>query len=228
MSTTFIEPPPKDRGMGCLGKGCLLIIAFLLLLAVSFIIGFYAGTKPKPIPQVQASEQEQNAIKARWDEFETAARNEQISAAPPSSDATPFPQGSPVAEATPASGNRLELTANDVNQLISRGRHTRGRGFVTIDGDVAHVQVSVPLDKMGMKGRYLNGQFSVRSAPDHSPRNLQISEMSFSGVPDSLVHTIMAAYPPGRYVDSFVNEHGITALSIENGKVILETNGNGR
>ncbi len=223
MSTTFIEPPPKERGMGCLGKGCLLIIAFLLLLAVSFIIGFYAGTKPKQIPQVQASEEEQNAIKARWDEFETAARNEQVSAPPPP-DATPLP----VAEATPGSGNRLELTANDVNQLISRGRHTRGRGFVTIEGDVARVQVSVPLDKMGMKGRYLNGQFAVRSAADHSPRNLQISEMSFSGFPDSVVHTIMAAYPPGRYVDSFVNEHGITSVSIENGKVVLETSGNVR
>ena len=33
--TSWIEPPPKQKGMGCLGKGCLLIIAFLLLLAVA-------------------------------------------------------------------------------------------------------------------------------------------------------------------------------------------------
>ena len=45
--TTWIEPPPKRRGMGCIGKGCLLIIIFLVLLMVAFVIGFYVGTKPE-------------------------------------------------------------------------------------------------------------------------------------------------------------------------------------
>ena len=72
--TSWIEPPPKRKGMGCLGKGCLLIIVFLVLLAVAFVIGFYVGTKPKEIPQVQTSEDEQNAVRARWDEFEAASR----------------------------------------------------------------------------------------------------------------------------------------------------------
>jgi hypothetical protein len=76
--TSWIEPPPKEKGMGCLGKGCLLIIVFLLLLVIAFVIGFYVGTKPREIPQVQTSQDEQNAVRARWDEFEAAGRNEQV------------------------------------------------------------------------------------------------------------------------------------------------------
>ncbi len=43
--TSWIEPPPKRKGMGCFGKGCLLIIVLLVLLAVAFFIGFYTGHK---------------------------------------------------------------------------------------------------------------------------------------------------------------------------------------
>ena len=64
--------------MGCLGKGCLLILVFLILLGGAFVIGFYVGTKPKEIPQVQGSEDEQNAVRARWEEFEATSRNEQV------------------------------------------------------------------------------------------------------------------------------------------------------
>ena len=60
--TSWIEPPPKRKGMGCFGKGCLLIVVFLVLLVVAFVIGFYVGTKPREIPQVQTSEDEQNAV----------------------------------------------------------------------------------------------------------------------------------------------------------------------
>ena len=30
---TWIEPPPKERKSGCLGKGCLMLVVFLILLA---------------------------------------------------------------------------------------------------------------------------------------------------------------------------------------------------
>ena len=86
--------------MGCLGKGCLIIIAFVILLIIAFVIGFYVGTKPKPIPQVQTSEQEQNAVRARWDEFDAASRNEQVAVSP----STPAPSNPETAQAetTPA------------------------------------------------------------------------------------------------------------------------------
>ena len=114
--TSWIEPPPKQKGMGCLGKGCLLITAFLVLLIIAFVIGFYVGTKPKEIPQVPTSVEEQNAVKARWDEFD-ANRNEPamtpaVVQPAPVSDATPTPEETPLPAETPASPNRIELSAN--------------------------------------------------------------------------------------------------------------------
>ena len=213
--------------MGCLGKGCLLIIVFLLLLVIAFVIGFYVGTKPREIPQVQTSEDEQNAVRARWDEFEAASRNEQvISPVPsPTPDVTPAPEATAAPEATPASPNRIELTANDINQLIARGRNTRGKAFVSIDNDVARVQVSIPLEKVGFRGHSLNGEFAVRAPPDHNPRNLQITQMSMTGVPDGVLNSLLGSHSIHSYVDEFASRHGITSFTIENNKVILETSG---
>ena len=226
--TSWIEPPPKEKGMGCLGKGCLLIIVFLLLLVIAFVIGFYVGTKPREIPQAQTSEDEQNAVRARWDEFEAASRNAPVTnPAPPelspTPDVTPAPKATATPEATPASPNRIELTANDINQLIARGRNTRGKAFVSIDNDVARVQVSIPLEKVGFRGRSLNGEFAVRAPPDHNPRNLQITQMSMTGVPDGVLNSLLGSHSIHSYVDEFASEHGITSFTIENNKVILET-----
>ena len=228
--TSWIEPPPKQKGMGCLGKGCVLIIAFLLLLAIAFVIGVYVGTKPKPLPQVQATPEEQEAVRSRWDDFDAASRNEPI--ASPAPQLSPTPDVTPVAEEipspapTPPSPNRIELTAADINALISRGRHTRGRGYVSIENDVAHVQVTLPLDKIGFRGRYLNGSFDVHAPADRNPRNLQIS--SVSGLPDGVVNSLLGTRSVQSHVDEFVTEHGITSFTIENNRVILETNRNGR
>ena len=227
--TSWIEPPPKQKGMGCLGKGCLLIIAFLVLLVVAFVIGFYVGTKPKEIPQVQTSEDEQNAVRARWDEFDAASRTEQVMspAVPelsPTPDVTPAPDATPTPVATPAP-NRIELTASDINALIARGRRTRGKAFVSIDNNVARVQVTIPLEKVGFRGRYLNGEFAVHASPDRNPRSLQITQMSMTGVPDGVLNSLLGARSVQSYVDEFAGQHGISTFTIENNKVILETNG---
>src|SRR5436190_23705328 len=52
-----VEPPPK-RGMGCFAKGCLILIAFGILLDAAGIGGtflslrrIYLSDKPAPIPE---------------------------------------------------------------------------------------------------------------------------------------------------------------------------------
>ena len=215
--------------MGCLAKGCLLIAAFLILLGVAFIIGFYVGTKPKEIPQVQTSAEEQNVVRTRWQEFEAASRNEQVvtSVLPqtsPTSEVTPVVEATPTPPATP-SPNRIELTANDINQLIAQSRRTRGKAFVSIDNDVARVQVTIPLEKVGFRGRFLNGEFAVRASPDRNPRNLQITQMSMTGVPDGVLNSLLGSHSIQSHVDQFASEYGITTFTIENNKVILETSG---
>ena len=151
-----------------------------------------------------------------------------VPAASPNPDTTPVPDASPLPEATPTNPNRIELTANDINQLIARSRRARGKAFVSIENDVARVQVSIPLEKVGFRGRSLNGEFSVRAPADHNPRNLQMSQMSFSGVPDGVLNTLLGSRSTQSYVDEFASEHGITSFTIENNKVILETSGGRR
>jgi hypothetical protein len=226
--TSWIEPPPKRKGMGCLGKGCLLIIVFLVLLVVAFVIGFYTGTKPKEIPQVQTTEDEQNAVRVRWDDFEAGTQTEQVIApipAPSPASEETSPEAAPIPVPTPPNPNRIELTASDINALISRGRRTRGKAFVSIDNDVARVQMTIPLEKLGFRGRSLNAEFAVRPSPDHSPRNLQITKLSMSGVPDAVLNTLLGTHSVQGYVDEFAGAHGITSFTIENNKVILEKSG---
>src|SRR5437762_11806801 len=81
MPPTWIEPPPKTRKTGCLGKGCLMMVVFLILLGVAFFVGGYVGvryvvtsTEPKPIPQVETSEADQAAVTQRWDDFTAGPR----------------------------------------------------------------------------------------------------------------------------------------------------------
>ena len=57
-----VEPPPK-RGMGCFGKGCLILIVLAILLVVVGVGGtywslrhVYLSDKPAPIPDTAPTE----------------------------------------------------------------------------------------------------------------------------------------------------------------------------
>src|SRR5438045_9196059 len=96
---TWIEPPPKERKSGCLGKGCLMLVVFLILLAVAFFVGGYVGVRylvtserPNEIPQVDTSDADQAAAKQRWEEFKsgpTAAPAEVTNTTPDATATTP-------------------------------------------------------------------------------------------------------------------------------------------
>ena len=222
--TSWIEPPPKQKGMGCLGKSCLMLVIFIVLLAAAFFIGGYVGvryvvtsTEPREIPQIETSVPEQQAVQNRWEEFKMSPRSApaEITTQPPSPEgATPTP-----------SANRIELTANDINQLISSSRKLRGKAFVSIENNVARVQVSVPLEKVGFRGRYLNGEFQVRAAPDRNPRNIEITEVSMGGVSDKVLNTLLGFRSLRSYADQYASEYDITSLAIEDNKVIIENGG---
>jgi hypothetical protein len=226
--TSWIEPPPKRKGMGCIGKGCLLIIVFLILLVIAFVIGFYVGTKPKEIPQVQSSPEEQNAVKVRWEEFESPTRIEPPAPPVPSpvSEEAPPPEAPPPAPVpSPPSPNRIELTAADINALIAGSSKARGKGFVSIDNNVARVQITYPLDKVGFSGRFLNAELEVRAAADGNPNGLQIRQVSAIGIPDGMLNSLMGSHSPQGYISEFASKYGITSFTIENNKVILEKSG---
>ena len=57
---SHVEPAPK-RGMGCFGKGCLILVVLAILLVVVGIGGtywslrhVYLSDKPAPIPETTA------------------------------------------------------------------------------------------------------------------------------------------------------------------------------
>ena len=222
--TSWIEPPPKQKGMGCLGKGCIMFVVFIILLAAAFFIGGYAGvryvvtsTEPREIPQIETTEADQRAVRERWEEFK-ASRN-----APGE---TTIPQEPPVDGATPApSANRIELTASDINQLIAASRKLRGKAFVSIENNVARIQVSVPLEKVGFRGRFLNGEFQARAAADGNPRNLEVTEVSLGGVSEKVLNALLGFRSLRSYVDQYASEYDITSLKIENNTAIIEHGG---
>src|SRR5437868_6101781 len=149
MPATWIEPPPRTKRNGCLGKGCMMIVVFLVLLAVAFFVGGYVGVRyvvtskePKQIPQIETTEADQQAARAKWEQFK---------AGPPSAPVQESTSGTTTTEVAPAAtpgANRVELTASEINQLIAGSRKLNGKAFVTIENNVARVQVSVPLEKV--------------------------------------------------------------------------------
>jgi hypothetical protein len=206
--TSWIEPPPRQRKTGCLGKGCLLIISIFVLLIVAFCVGMYVGLRffvtsstPREIPQVQVSEADEKAVRARWDEFEAAGKNKQ--------------------------STRIELTADDINELIAGSRKLRGKAFVYVENNVARIQVSIPLEKMGFHGRYLNGEFTVRPGADRNPRNLQVTQVSLTGgaASEAVLKALLGTRSVHSYADEYSDEYGISMFTIEDNKVIIETSG---
>jgi hypothetical protein len=227
MSPTWIEPPPKQRRTGCLGKGCVMLVVFMILLAIAFFVGGYVGVryvvtsdKPKEIPQVEASDADQAAVQQRWDEFTKGPRS--------NPETTPLPEGTTTTEAAPLAtpaANRIELTASDINQLIAGSRKLRGKAFVSLENNTARVQVSVPLEKVGLRGRFLNGELQVRPAPDGNPRNLEVTEVSLGGVSDKILNSLLGFRSLRSYADEYATQYDIKKFTIEDNKVIIESGG---
>ena len=219
---TWIEPPPKQRKSGCLGKGCMMLVVFLVLLAVAFFIGGYVGvryvvtsTTPKEIPQIETTEAEQVAVQQRWEEFKVGPRSAPVETTTTTTTTEAAPPPHP-------SSNRIELSASDINQLIAGSRKLRGKAFVSIENNVGRVQVSVPLEKVGFRGRFLNGELQVRSAPDKNPRNIEITEVSMGGVSDKILNSLLGFRSLRSYADQYATEYDITSFAIEDNKVMIE------
>ncbi len=202
-----------------------MLVIFLVLLAVAFFVGGYVGvryvvtsTTPKEIPQVETSEAEQEAVRHRWEEFKAVPRSAPV-------EATTQSTTTEVAPTPPPSNNRIELSAADINQLITGSRKLRGKAFVSIENNVARVQVSVPLEKVGFRGRFLNGELQVRSAPDRNPRNLEVTEVSLGGVSEKVLNSLLGFRSLRSYADEYATEYDIRSFSIEDNKVIIENGG---
>lgn len=216
----WFEPPPKQRkGIGCFGKGCLiLIVSLLALAAVFFGVGYvsvrYAVTAsaPRELPTVVTSETEERAVRQRWENFKSASRDR--AAATEAVDA-----------AQARTPPRIEFSASDINQLIAANRNSRGKAFVSIENNVGHVQVSIPLEKVGFSGRYLNGDFDVTASPDGDPWRIHVTKTSLSGVdvPEKMLNLLLGARSLRSYMDQYAGEYDVSKVYIIDNKAVLET-----
>jgi hypothetical protein len=214
----FIEPPPQQRrGMGCFGKGCLILSFFILFLIVACAIGLYFGfkknsaflhgiywaekthmlaTEPSLVPHFETTEENIEATERKWRNFERASD-----------------------EGQPA---RVELTTDDLNNLIARNRHLRGKTFVSIEGNRLHVQASLPLGEyLGRNGYFLNGDIVIQtngpSSIDHPP----LSSITINGeaVPTDLPDWKFRSRPLRSYAAKY--KGNANTFEVRDGRIIL-------
>ena len=231
---TRVEPQQK-RGMGCFAKGCLIFIILAVLLVVIGIGGslwsvrhVYLSDKPAPIPKASAPS-EAGAVTPGG-----------------TSMATPSERSTAVRErlntmkqaARAHEPNEVVLTAADINALIAGNRKSSGMASVGIDGNVALVQVSIPLERLavpfrntfGLGDRYLNATVTIVAPPGTNASNVQLSDVKVNGhsFPADLLDGGLFGVGPSlrSYVIKYANQYGVTDGEIRDGKVILHTSGN--
>jgi hypothetical protein len=230
---TRVEQQPK-RGMGCFGKGCLLLLIFGILLVVVGIGGtywsvrhVYLSDKAAPIPEATAPPEttaatpgETSVAPAREKSAEVRERLDTMKQAARAHEQTD-----------------VELTAADINALIAANRKSRGTASVGINDTVLLAQFSIPLERLdvpfrnafGLADRYLNATVTITAPPGTNASSVQLSEVTLNG------HTIPAGLLdwglPGvgkslrTYVIKYANQYGVTDGEIRDGKVILHTSG---
>jgi hypothetical protein len=230
---TGVEPPPK-RGMGCFGKGCLILIASGILLVVGGIGGtywslrHYLSDKPAPIPEATTP-----------NETTTAATPGETSAPAPSERSAEVRERLDTMKKAARSHERtgVELTAADINALIAANRKSRGAASVGINDTALQAQFSIPLQRLdvpfrnalGLGNRYLNATVSITAPPGTNASNVQLSDVTLNG--HSISTGLLDWQLPGvgrslrTYVIKYANKYGVTDGEIRDGKVILYTSG---
>ncbi len=213
-SSSWIEPPPPERGFGCFGKGCLILVVFFILLGVAFFGGTYYAVRylrmefysaeHLRLPASRATLEEEDEVRARWEAFEKSAKAHESA--------------------------RIELTAADLNALIAAEPRLRGNAYLSIDDSTARLQLSLPAGRSRwLRGRYLNAQCSVESGASRKPGDARIVSIVVNGRPvgDEALGWKFGSWAPNRFIADWTNDYSLETFEIADGKVILESKGSG-
>jgi hypothetical protein len=224
MANTWIEPPPPQKGMGCFAKGCLILLVFAFVLMVACCVGLYWGFRhhsallrggywltrthaisdaPIDVPSYQAPETEVQAVKERWQNFENAVEEHESA--------------------------EIELTGNDINDLIAGSRHWRGKLFVSVEGNRLRLQVSVPLrEYVPQYGYYFNADIAIQADGELSPDHPRLSAVTINGkpVPSDLLDWEYKSRRLRDYLNQYEDKSNTGSIEIRDGKVILRSRPN--
>ena len=228
-----IEPPPK-RGMGCFGKGCLILLILVILLVVVGVGGsfwtvrhVYLSDKPAPIPEVTAPTEASATTSAGTSAPAPVERSAEVRER-----LDTMKKAARVHEQTD-----MELSAADINSLIAANRKSRGTASVGINDTALQAQFSIPLERLdlpfrnalGLGDRYLNATATIVAPPGTNASSVQLREVTLNGhaIPAGLLDWGLPG--TGRslrsYVIKYANQYGVTGGEIRDGKVILHTGG---
>jgi hypothetical protein len=218
---TWVEAPPRRKGLGCFARGCLILLVFAVVLAIACFAGMYWGLHrhsalfyggywlaktrsiaeaPKPVPEFSASDQQMQSVRERWQDFEQKTR-----------------AGQPA---------EIELSADDINGLIATSADVRGKVFASVGGNQLRLQTSVPIGGfLGRPGYYFNGDVAIELNGAQSLDNPQFSRITINGekVPTDFLNWKYRSRRLREYLADKRNAHDIGTIEIRDGKVILRS-----
>jgi hypothetical protein len=218
---SWVDAPPPRRGLGCFGRGCLILVVFAIVLAIACLAGMYWGfqrhsailhgiywlakaqaiaQKPVPVPEFTASDAQIQSLHERCEDFEQKARAGQSA--------------------------ELELTADDINTLIATNQDTRGKVFVSIDGNTLRCQASIPLGELiGRSAYYFNGDITIELKSAESLENPQLNRIIVNGqpVPRDLLNWKYRSKRLRDYLVDYRNNSGVGTIEIRDVKLILKS-----
>jgi hypothetical protein len=220
---TWVEAPPR-KGLGCFGRGCLILLVFLIVLAIASFAGVYWGLHrhsalfygnywlsktrsiaeaPTPVPEFNASDQQIQLVQERWQDFEQKTR-----------------AGQPA---------EIELSADDINALIATSDDVRGKVFASIDGDQLRLQASLPIGGiLGRPGYYFNGDVIIELKGAQSLDNPRLSRITINGeqVPTDFLNWKYRFRELREYLAEQGNAYDVGTIEVHEGKVILRSRTN--
>ena len=221
---TWVEAPPRKKGLGCFARGCLTLLIFAIVLAIACFAGLYWGLHrhsalfygsywlaktrsiaeaPASLPELNASDQQIQRVRERWQEFEQKTR-----------------AGQPA---------EVELSADDINALIATTEGLRGKVFASIDGDQLHLQLSVPIGGfLNRPGYYFNGDVVIELQAAQTLDNPTFSRITINGeqVPTDFLNWKYRSRQLREYLADQRNAYEIGTIEIRDGKVILRSHSN--
>jgi hypothetical protein len=217
---TWVEAPPRRKGLGCFGRGCLILLVFVIVLAIACFAGMYWGLHrhsalfygfywrwiaeaPTPVPEFNASDQQIQLVLERWQDFEQKTRAGQAA--------------------------EIELSADDINALIATTEGVRGKVFVSIDGAQLRLQASLPIGGvLGRPGYYFNGDVIIELNGAQSLDSPQFSRITINGeqVPTDFLNWKYRSRHLREYLAEQRNAYEIGTIEIRDGKIILRSHTN--
>jgi hypothetical protein len=218
---TWVEAPPRRRGLGCFARGCLILLVFAIVLAIACFAGMYWGLHrhsalfygsywvaktrsiaqaPTPVPEFSGSDQQVQSVRERWQDFEQKTRAGQSA--------------------------EIELSADDINALIATSEDVRGKLFASIEGNQLRLQASVPIGGfLGRPGYYFNGDVAIELNGAQSPEHPQFSRITINGeeVPPDFLNWKYRSRRLHEYLADQRNAYEIGTIEIRDGKLILRS-----